>query len=226
MTGSINQTSGINLAELGLGSTSSNVETEKLGQEDFFELLVAQLEFQDPLEPQSNTEFVAQIANFGVLDSVQGLQRSFDSLNSNLQSNQALQASALVGRAVVVNSNSGILRDSNGIAGNVSLEGTTSNLSVAVTNEVGEVVRTLSLGTVSGEDIAFKWDGLNDAGQAVPFGTYQFTAQGGVGNEVVGMPVFLDAMVESVTFGGTTDDMKLNLGPLGSISLKEVVKIK
>ena len=40
----------------------------QLGQEDFMRILLAQLQFQDPLKPVDNQEFVAQLAQFSALE--------------------------------------------------------------------------------------------------------------------------------------------------------------
>ena len=63
----------------GASKSSSGVSSKNgsLGQEDFMKLLVAQLSYQDPLEPQENGEFIAQMAQFGTVSGVQELQKSF-----------------------------------------------------------------------------------------------------------------------------------------------------
>ena len=45
-------------------STSKAKNGNTLGQQDFLELLVAEMQYQDPLEPQSNTDYIAQLATF------------------------------------------------------------------------------------------------------------------------------------------------------------------
>ena len=43
-------------------TTSTKEKSSTLGKDDFLQLLVAQMKFQDPLEPTSNTEYIAQYA--------------------------------------------------------------------------------------------------------------------------------------------------------------------
>lgn len=63
-----------------------------MDKDSFLQLLVAQMKYQDPMEPQSNTEYVAQYAQFSELEAMQ-----------NLSSNMDLQrATGLVGKEVVV----------------------------------------------------------------------------------------------------------------------------
>ncbi|MEM1146048.1 MAG: flagellar hook capping FlgD N-terminal domain-containing protein, partial [Pseudomonadota bacterium] len=61
---------------------------EDLGSEAFLQLMVAQLENQDPSKPIDNTEFVAQLAQFGTVSGVQELNESFDSLGASLAAGQ------------------------------------------------------------------------------------------------------------------------------------------
>lgn len=63
-----------------------------LGKEAFLQLLVAQMQYQDPLEPMDNTEYVSQLATFSQLESLQNME-------STLAGGQATD---LVGKTVMV----------------------------------------------------------------------------------------------------------------------------
>ncbi len=72
-------------------------ETKKSGstmdKEAFLKLLVAQMKYQDPLEPTSNTEFVSQYAQFSSLEQMQNMSATLE----------LSRASTLVGQTVSVN---------------------------------------------------------------------------------------------------------------------------
>lgn len=72
---------------------------KSIDQEDFIKLFLAQLQFQDPLEPVDNREFLAQLAQFTSLE--QSRQTS-ENTNELLAMNATSQALALIGRAVDV----------------------------------------------------------------------------------------------------------------------------
>jgi Flagellar hook capping protein len=74
-------------------STSSSTKGQ-LGKEAFMQLLVAQMKYQDPLEPASNTEYISQLATFSELEQMQSLNAT--AVNS--------QAFSLVGKEVIVGS--------------------------------------------------------------------------------------------------------------------------
>ncbi|MCR4691100.1 MAG: flagellar hook capping protein [Lachnospiraceae bacterium] len=63
-----------------------------MGKDDFLQLLVAQMKFQDPLEPTSNTEYVAQYAQFSEVEQMQNMSQNMD----------LSRASSLVGKTVEI----------------------------------------------------------------------------------------------------------------------------
>ena len=75
--------------------TSNNTLT----QADFLKLLVAQMSAQDPLNPESNTDFAAQMAQFSALQTSQSTQSDMSLLQA---SQQIQQANSLIGRSVTL----------------------------------------------------------------------------------------------------------------------------
>jgi len=69
-----------------------------LNKEDFLQLLVKQLSSQDPLNPMTNEQFVAQLAQFGSLEQAINLNDSFTQF---LGFQKLTQASTLIGRKVI-----------------------------------------------------------------------------------------------------------------------------
>ena len=78
--------------------TTSTVPNKGLGKDDFLKLLAAQLQNQDPLNPVSDTDFIAQMAQFSVLEQMNNLYESF---NEALM----LQAVGLIGKEVTARIN-------------------------------------------------------------------------------------------------------------------------
>jgi flagellar basal-body rod modification protein FlgD len=68
-----------------------------LNQDDFLKLLVTQLTNQDPLNPQKDTEFIAQMAQFSSLEQAKAMQAGIAKLSND---QQFLQANSLLGRSV------------------------------------------------------------------------------------------------------------------------------
>jgi flagellar basal-body rod modification protein FlgD len=64
-------------------SYATRVPMQKLGQDEFIKILVTQLRSQDPLNPQKDTEFVGQMAQFSALESTKMMQDEIKSLRAN-----------------------------------------------------------------------------------------------------------------------------------------------
>ncbi len=210
-----------------LGLTRKNeTKVEETKQDQFMKLLIAQMENQDPFEPQENGEFLSQLAQFDTATGIKDLQNSFSKFTTTLQSNSALQASSLVGRDVLVPGNESFLSDGGIISGNVDLSASTSSLKIEVMDASGQTIRTLNLGKQAAGTIDFTWDGKDDNGNLLPSGKYRFRASAQVGNETIAQELQLTAKVDSVSIGQMGQGLKLNLLGMGQVDLAQVREIK
>ena len=211
--------------ELGLNRYNDEVKKKDFGQNEFLTLMVAQLKHQSPLEPMQNGEFLTQMAQFSSASGVEKLTQSFDSFAASMQSNQALQASSLVGRNVLIPSSEAQLPTGGSLQGMIDVPQSTGNLTVNIYNINGELVRKLELGVQDAGPARFAWDGLGDNGQAQPPGAYQISAESTIDGEVVAMETFTQDSVESVTIGKGGQGLVLNLGNAGSVSIDQIREI-
>lgn len=85
-------------------NTSTVPKNATLGQDDFLKILLTQLQFQDPLKPLDNREFMAQMAQFTTLE-ISRQQNEMTDMLLKIQS--AGQALGLIGKTVEVNTDSG-----------------------------------------------------------------------------------------------------------------------
>lgn len=83
----------INANTLPVESTSKRTASSNLGKDEFLQILAVQLSNQDPLEPASDTEFIAQMAQFTSLEQMQAMAASSESS----------QAYNLIGKDVLAN---------------------------------------------------------------------------------------------------------------------------
>lgn len=195
-------------------------KSKELGKNEFLELLVAQLNNQNPLEPQENGEFIAQLAQFSQVEGVEKLNTRMEALLSGYQSSQALQASSLVGRKVIVPSEKAVVDTSESFKASTILPVSSSNVYVNVYDNSGALVTRINLGEQAAGNVSFIWDGKDADGNVAPPGTYKFEAQATYGSETKGLYTLLPANVDSVTLGG--NELMLNLAGLGSVPLSQV----
>ncbi len=203
----------------------SSTGSSTLGKDAFLQLLVTQMQNQNPLDPQDNSEFVAQLAQFSSLETMQNLSTSVDAIGGMYQSSQALQASNLVGRTVIVDSGSTRVDTSKGMTGSVDLPDTSTITTVKVYNSHGDVVRTIDLGEQKAGEQKFTWDGKDDDGNVLESGDYSFVANGSLGGKNSTLKTYLPDTVTSVTMGSAGSAMTLNLADGTNVDLSKIRQI-
>lgn len=208
---------GLNQAEAG--------SKKNLGQEDFLRLMVAQVQNQDPLQPQVNGEFLSQLAQFSTNDGINKMQDSLQQLASSLQSNQALQASALVGKKVLVNGDTLRLGPEGDVKTAIDMPAGLSNLSASIYSKTGELVKTMPLGQPLPGFFQFSWDGTGQSNQRLESGDYTIEVRGTYGGKEVALYTMTSANVDSVSLGQNGEGLKLNVSGIGAVSLDQIRQI-
>ena len=211
-----------NLQGLAIGAQVPATDRNKLGQEQFFELMVAQLQNQDPLKPLESNEFLSQVAQFSAVSGIEDMRSSMAELAASMQSNQALQASMLVGREVLVPGNVATLIPGESYSGVVDLGVSSPQVNLDVFDSAGQLVRQISLGAHEAGPVRFSWDGLTDSGQAAPAGIYSVRANAMVDGQNEAMGTFIQTRVDSVTLGSQPSGLILNLKDIGPVSFNDV----
>lgn len=79
--------------------TISN-DSQQLGKDDFMELLIAQMRYQDPLEPMSNTDSIAQMAQFSSLEQMENLNTSISNYMNIQQAGNIASGVQFIGKEV------------------------------------------------------------------------------------------------------------------------------
>jgi flagellar basal-body rod modification protein FlgD len=171
------------------GSASSNgtvplVSSQKqLGQQDFLNLLVAQLKNQDPLKPVSNEGFIAQMAQFSQLEQTNKLvdlmQQSLDPRTSGRQ----FDVVSLIGRDIKLAGDAVTLGAGPASFG-YDLAQDAALAHIDIRNQQGLLVRSISTGAQAAGSQLVEWDGQDQNGAPLPAGSYSvavaaFDAQGG-----------------------------------------------
>ncbi|MDX2464272.1 MAG: flagellar hook assembly protein FlgD [Porticoccus sp.] len=213
------------LAELFPSTVPSTVGTNKsseLGQEDFMELMVAQLKNQDPTSPQDNTEFLAQIAQFSTVSGVQELVDGFGSLSSVLYANQTLEAAGLVGRDVVTDSNLGLLKADDTLDATIEVPAESSGVTLYIQDISGRLVHSQALGPAAAGDIKLQWDGTDAEGTTLQPGQYVVSAEAVISGQNYAVPVYTHNQVQSVTVDSSGTGVLLNLDGGAQVGMSSV----
>lgn len=208
---------GLNAAAGASGATGSTA----LGKEQFLQLLVTQLQHQNPMEPTSNEDFIAQLATFASLEQLQDINTGTQTGLLMQQSVTNALSTGLIGKDVLIDAST--ITVAGGEASNfvVDLDADAS-LTVTVTNAEGETVRTLEISAEGDMPLAageheFTWDGKDDDGVTVPDGDYTIAVQAtDAADAAVTASTWLRGHVDGVRFSEgiafvIVGDMEFNL---------------
>lgn len=216
-------------------SSESDESSNELGQDAFLELMIAQMKNQSPLDPQDNGEFVAQLAQFSSVESLDKLNNNFESFSGSFLSNQALEASSLVGRSVTVSGDKGELDSSGVVSGVATIPASSTDISIEIYNQAGVLLEDISVGGQPQGEMNFRWNGeqveingelldWNSSRTDISQGVYQFKVSGTIDGKNEQYDTALSANVNSVTLG-VGSAVTLNLSGLGAVSMADVKQI-
>tara|TARA_R110000824_G_scaffold222202_1_gene409803 strand:- start:222981 stop:223670 length:690 start_codon:yes stop_codon:yes gene_type:complete len=201
-------------------------------RESFMTLLITQLQNQDPLKPMENSEMTSQLAQINTVSGIEELNSTLEGITSQMDANQALQASGLIGKGVMVSGKDVLVeQDDEGTSYTtpfgIELAEPAANVKATIVGEGGQVIRTLNLEALDAGVQSFQWDGLNEQKEAVASGRYsvQLEATDAEGEKIESTALQY-AVVNSVTPNDSSGSIRLDLGAIyGQISLNDVKQI-
>ncbi len=165
------------------GSTASdtNIVTKSdprsLGKDDFLKLLVTQLKNQDPLNPASSTEFVAQLAQFSSLEQLSNVNENLKIVQSYNQSINNLQAVNFMGKTVKSIGSMFSLGPNGSSNMDYQLSENANAVFINIYDSTGKHVREIRMNQMAAGDHKFEWDGLDENGKPADLGVYSFTVK-------------------------------------------------
>lgn len=212
---------------IGTGDTSQLVSgADIIDKDEFMQLLVTQLQNQDPLNPMENYEFTSQMAQFASLEQLQNINGNLDSLHRYQTALFNENAVSFIGNTVKTVDNSINLNNGSPVDLNLILEYDASEIYISIYDANNNLVRTIErIGTFNAGEQSLRWDGQNDDGNPVPDGKYscEIRAVASDGTNFSGTP-FYEGQITSVHFStdGTaylsSDDRKINVGSIIEVS--------
>lgn len=202
-------------------STSGNEQiSQALGNTDlgqmFLKLLVAQVQYQDPLEPTDSSTFVTQLTQLSQTESLQSLQSQLSTQSSIMDSMQTMQLSSQVGNDVMVAS-SNLLLDRDPVTATVGLDAG-AQLTLQLTGADGKIT-TVDLGTQPAGDVRFQ---IDPVALGLPAGRYGVAVMDA--NDVSYTPEVLGRLnAVRLTSSGTVALQVQGLGDISPASITRFV---
>jgi len=205
-------------------STSAAGGSSPLGKDQFLQLLVTQMQYQDPLSPMDNAQFTAQLAQFSSLEQLFQVNDNLAGLTASQTPAGMASIAGFIDREILATGDSTEVSTSGASPIQFYLDGPAEIVNAVVTDANGTIVRNLTLGRQPGGDREVGWDGLDDNGSPLPAGTYRFNV---VAQDEAGASVEARTQVQGLVSGAIYESGQAQL-VVGTrrIPLTDVVAVK
>ena len=216
------------LSELSSATTSAasaaTGTSSVLGKDDFLELLVVQLQNQDPLNPLDDKEFIAQLAQFSSLEQMTNVASGIESLTETVARQDSLSAVSYIGKDVVAEGNTVTKFDSGVTPIYFTLDEAAASVSINVFDQNNNIVQTETLNSMQAGEYTFSWDGLNYNGKTADNGQYKVYFAAVDGNDKA---VLVDTEVVGTISGvsKTTDGISFRLSDGRTVGFDDISMI-
>ncbi len=194
-----------------------------LGKDDFMKLFIAQMQSQDPLNPQDSSQMAAQMAQFNGLEQMMNVNKTLETMLQSQSTDRAVGMVNYVGKEVDVGA--GLLKwEKNKLTKSTfEIDQPLANAFVEVRDSAGQVISQQELGNLMPGDHNLQWDGKLKDGRPANPGVYHFSLLGkSVEGQDVPIPIKSKVKVTGI-------DLKTDGGAffteLGKIAIKDVASV-
>jgi len=208
----------------------ATTQTGAMGKDDFLNLLITQLQNQDPLNPTDSTEFTAQLAQFSSLEQLGNVNENLMELKNFQASINNSQAVSLIGKTVTANGNSILLSDDGPVKCDFKLDGDAVLAVANIYDSTGKFVADFEGSNLSAGQHSLLWDGRDNNGNRLAGGNYTFEilAADADGRDIA-TTTFFSGTVDKVTFNNNTTylisgDQKIALGDVIEVAASQEAK--
>jgi flagellar basal-body rod modification protein FlgD len=167
-TASTGSTAAAAVGNSALSSLSGNFSS-------FLSLLMTQLQNQDPTSPLDTNQFTSQLVQFAGVEQQINANTSLTQLIQLTQGSELMQASAMMGKQVAVQSDHMPLQNGSGALAFTAPAAEPA--AIAIYNDAGFKIRDALVSATKGQN-AWTWDGADNNGNSVPDGSYRVAVIG------------------------------------------------
>ncbi len=217
-------------AQLASQNDKSLTGNSKLGQDQFLQLLVAQMQNQDPINPMDGKEFASQLAQFNSVDQLIGVNNGLSELGQSQQLMRAeltnSMASSLTGKQVRALSSNVNLQAGEDANINYDLNNSASEVEIVIRDSSGKEVRRETVDGAAAGDNSWSWDGKSNDGVDVPDGQYNVEINATNGDDSVKARMFIEGTANKIRFTGagvrvSIDGVEVPIGDIETVAASE-----
>ncbi len=205
------------------GNQTDIAKPGELGRDDFLNLLVTQLQHQDPLNPMDSTDFTAQLAQFSSLEQLSNMSGQLEEMAQSQAAFASSQAVGYLGHTVLSAGNAFVHEGEAETSLAFELEAPAQNVFLSVYDATGGFVTSFDSGSKSAGRQTAAWDGKDSDGNTMPAGHYRFeTMAVSAGGEEIGVRPLSSGRVDGVAF--TDGQAVLKLGQR-EVAMNDVIEV-
>jgi flagellar basal-body rod modification protein FlgD len=180
-------------------SSTTGPQSASSLQNTFLQLLVTQLQNQDPTNPADSSQMTSQLAQISTVSGIGQLNTSLSSLATQLSAGQSAQAASLIGATVLAPGNTMTVTGGKASSFGAQTANALGDLTVSVTNSAGQVVQTIDLGPQAAGVVPINgWTPTDKTGATLPDGTYTISAGGTINGAAATATALSASTVQSV----------------------------
>lgn len=153
--------------------TVTEEETDSMGKEDFLTIFLAQLQYQDPLNPMEGTDMTSQLAQFSSLEQQTNTNDLLEQISLSLDSQSESHFLDYVGKEVMILSDTITVENGELSHASFSLE-EGADVEIVIYDSNGGEINRLSMGELEAGYHDVDWDGKDSAGNTAEDGKYSF----------------------------------------------------
>ena len=209
-------------ASTGTSTSSSDMSALSSNYQMFLQLLVTQMQNQNPLDPMDSSQFTQQLVQYSSVEQQIKANQSLSDLKTMFAVQSVLSFVGYVGKTVTVDSSTTQLKDGSA-TWNFNGSAASSEAEIKIYDANGSVVYTTTQKLAAG-DGKFEWAGETDSGGIAPAGDYTISITGkDASGKAVTYKSETTGQVDAVDFSGSTPLLSID-GQLISAYLVKSVK--
>ena len=201
----------------------SSASLKILGKNDFLNMLIVQLQNQDPLNPTDSTEFTAQLAQFSSLEQLSNINDSLKNMAQFQASLTHSQAVSYIGKEITASGNGLQLKDGQAATCHFDLAANAAMTAVSVYDATGGFVNSFETGSLGPGRQSATWNGMDLDGNRMPPGVYRFEIQAvDATDQGINVTPLMSAVVTGVSFKDNTAHL---ITELQTVAIDHVIDV-
>ena len=186
----------------------------KLDKDDFLQLLITELQYQDPTSPMDSDKILQQSSQLASLEAQQNTNKALEELTSSFKQNKDFSAVSSIGKYAKLDTTIKLTQNQDGSLSPVNFtldfaEDVKSG-AIEIYDDKNRLVKTMDIDESTKGKQSFTWDGLTDAGEKAKTGDYKIVAKYLNPDGVNLTADFGSYKIQSVKFENNKTYLKLN----------------